>query len=224
MTSSSSSSMASSKASIHQATVSTEALEKMVKYCMFETSMTTTISTLSQRQQKQQQQQCRRKYLLGHFGEVYDGSDQKNKNRCCDFCSNPKKVKENIKAILNPDSTSTTRGRRKQNRFNRVGSKFSKKEAPKWDGQWDNPHGEYPDQYDDDIDEFYDDRDGFYINHGGDGYLLDNDTEEKGGDINNNNDKKKNNKSSFGGFTKASDILEKYEVCSSTLGSNLFHQ
>ena len=39
---------------------------------------------------------CRRKHVLEHFGESFDAKTQCNKT--CDFCQNPKKVENDIKA------------------------------------------------------------------------------------------------------------------------------
>lgn len=82
---------------------------------------------------------CRRQYVLKHFGEK-ETDPQTVCQKSCDFCCNPERIEQAIQSAMAVRTMS----------FQKKQASKTKKQA-KWDGQWDNPHGD-----DDYGDEAYD--------------------------------------------------------------------
>jgi superfamily II DNA helicase RecQ len=83
-------------------------LQEMVDYCL------------------QPSSNCRRTHLLKHFGEGHSSACAKD---CCDFCSDPDAVKQEIAQSNTAHQTWTS-----------FGPCASKTRPSAWDGQWDMPH------------------------------------------------------------------------------------
>ena len=131
---------------------------------------------------------CRRKYLLAHFGEKIDPKAVCKKT--CDFCINPQKTERAIQ------SSQVSRDVAKM--VQRSSGSFKK--SQEWDGQWSKPHGDSDDEYGSDIDADFDGESGLGI--------------KRSGDILKPEAPKQPSKAStkgFGGFVKASSVLDKYE-------------
>jgi hypothetical protein len=114
--------------------------------------------------------------------------------KSCDFCDNPQKVEQSIRA-----SAATKFVKTQQKRDNRNGKKGAKNDSP-WDGQWNEPHGDY------DEDAIADDW--------GDDYMMVGDLRVTG-PLEADPGEPTSGSKSFGtkmGFRKASDILSKYEA------------
>lgn len=84
---------------------------------------------------------CRRRYLLNHFGEKGE-ANQPSGCDTCDYCRHPTKVSQAIE----------------QAHASASAFHISKQSSPKWNGQWDRPHGDEEDELSDDDDH---DDDGF---------------------------------------------------------------
>ena len=129
------------------------------------------------------QLKCRRNTLIKHFG-----GKPVDCQKTCDYCRNPKKVERSMHA-----STAIKDVRRQQKSFRKNGGRKGKAKQP-WNGQWDKPHG---------------DEENDIANDWGDHCLMAGDlrvTGPLGADT-----EAYPSSSKRGGFTKASDILSKYE-------------
>ena len=127
---------------------------------------------------------CRRQYLLRFFGEQ-NTNPKMVCQKSCDFCRNPDKVTKMIEAASCANDFS-----------------FHTTTEKQWDGQWNAPHGD---------DDFNDDDD----------CVLDKIHQSKsqglslmGEDVDGPSfgSSLSGNRSGKAGFTKASDVLAKYEV------------
>ena len=129
------------------------------------------------------QLKCRRNTLIKHFG-----GKPVECQKTCDYCRNPKKVERSLHA-----SSAIKDVRRQQNFFGKNGGRKSKgKQA--WNGQWDKPHG---------------DDEAAIANDWGDDCLMAGDLQVTGPLGTDFEDYSSSSKT--GGFSKASDILSKYE-------------
>ena len=133
---------------------------------------------------------CRRKYLLAHFGEKID--PKAVCKRTCDFCVNPQKTERAIQ------SSQVSRDVAKM--VQRSSGSFKK--SQEWDGQWSKPHGDSDDEYGSDIDADFDGESSLGIKRSGD--ILKPEAPRQPS-------KKSSAAKGFGGFVKASSVLDKYE-------------
>lgn len=138
------------------------------------------------------QMKCRRNTLIKHFG-----GKPVDCQKTCDHCKNPKKVERSMHA-----STAIKDVRRQQKSFrnNQQGGKGGKAKQP-WNGQWDKPHG--------DTDE----------NDWDDHCLMAGDLRVTG-PLGVDPEDYTTSTSRTGGFTKASDILSKYESMEGRYGGS----
>lgn len=128
---------------------------------------------------------CRRQYLLKFFGEP--NTDPKLVCRkSCDYCRNPEKVTKTIEAASCVNDFS-----------------FHTRAEKEWDGQWSAPHGEN----EDDLDNAGIDKS--WLSKSSGLSLMGEDVEETASRASGNSLKRA---SGMLGFSKASDMLSKYEV------------
>ena len=153
---------------------------------MAEKNMERKLEQLEEMQDYCTQLKCRRNTLIKHFG-----GKPVECNKTCDYCRNPKKVEQSMHA-----STAIKDVRRQQKSFGKHGGRKGKAKQP-WNGQWDKPHGVFGEDEND------------IANDWGDHSLMVGDlrvTGPLGADPEDYTSSSKR-----GGFTKASDILSKYE-------------
>ena len=144
---------------------------------------------------------CRRQYLLKFFGEK-ETDPKAVCQKSCDFCRNPEKVTRAIEASSCVNDFV-----------------FQKAAAKEWDGQWSAPHGDGDAEDDDD-----DDMDKVGLSKSNGLSLMGEDVADFGAPSS-------YSQNGTGGFSKASDILAKYEVRSGgfptltfCLGDETFHR
>ena len=132
---------------------------------------------------------CRREYLLKFFGETIT-NPKTVCQKSCDFCRNPEKVSRAIESASCVNDFA-----------------FRTAAAKEWDGQWTAPHG----------DEGIDDNDDGSIDKPT--FSKSNGLSLMGEDVQDFEEPLQNRSSGKHGFSKASDILAKYEVRFATSNS-----
>lgn len=153
---------------------------------MAEKNMERKLEQLEEMQDYCTQLKCRRNTLIKHFGGKPVAC-----NKTCDYCRNPKKVEQSMHA-----SRAIKDVRRQQKAFGKKGGGNAKAKQP-WNGQWDKPHGDFGQD------------ENAIANDWGDHCLMAGDLRVTGPLGADPEDYTSSSKS--GGFTKASDILSKYE-------------
>lgn len=142
---------------------------------------------------------CRRKYLLEYFGEKVDAALC---NNTCDYCQNPSKVEEAMRA--SQVAKEVIASARAYNHSTLHSKRMSTmKDKQEWDGQWDQPHG---DTASDDENIFESQEDDFWDDNIESFPSYDEITKAGQGT------QKSTRGGKLTGFVKASSILSKYEV------------
>lgn len=161
---------------------SLDALKGMEKYCM-----TTG---------------CRRKYLLEYFGEQVD---ETLCNNTCDYCQNPSKVEEAMRASQVAKEVIASARAYGQSVLH---CRSLTKNKQEWDGQWGQPHG---DNFSDD-ENFYGSNEEDSWNDDTFGCLSSSGVVTDADHHGFFKGTKESKKGKMTGFVKASNILSKYEV------------
>jgi len=151
------------------------------------------LEQLEEMQEYCTQMKCRRNVIIKHFG-----GKPVNCRKTCDVCKDPKKVERSMHA-----STAIKDVRRQQQGLLGRGRKSGGKEKQPWNGQWDRPHGDFEEKA--------------IAKDWGDNCLMAGDlqiTGPLGGDLEDYTPSHRK------GFSKASDILSKYEAMEGRSGTN----
>ena len=151
---------------------------------------------------------CRRNALIRHFG-----GKPVDCNKTCDVCKDRKKVERSLHA-----STAIKDIRRQQQQFSgqqRRGRKGAAEQQQPWNGQWDKPHGNFGDDEDENA----------IANDWGDNCLMAGDLQVTGplgaDPVDSSSFSRRTGVGrGRGGFSKASDILSKYESMEGRYGGD----
>eukprot|EP00536_Pseudo-nitzschia_multiseries_P006563 jgi/Psemu1/286541/fgenesh1_pg.142_\ len=158
------------------------------------------LEQLEEMQEYCTQMKCRRNVIIKHFG-----GKPVNCQKTCDVCKDQKKVERSMHA-----STAIKDVRRQQKSLVGRGKKTGGKEKQQWNGQWDRPHGDFGDEE-------------AIANDWGDNCLMAGDLQVTG-PLGADSEDYAPSFSSGGkprkGFSKASDILSKYEAIEGRYGAN----